>query len=127
MLIKILRSISVLAIIMVLTPACAKQDDGAEAKASGNAAVETTGQAGDATGKDMSIMDKPVNFSTPEDVDKSIEAVRQSAGDGAARELNNALKYILYYDLSVGNNKEKMYKKLNGSTPNEIIAQMKRK
>jgi len=126
MLKKLLRSMSVLAIILVLTPACAKQDDRAEPQASGKPVVETISQAKDATGNDMSIMDQPVNFSTPEDVDKSIEAVRQSAGEAAARELNNALQYILYYDLSVGNNKEKMYKKLNGRTPNEIIAKMKR-
>jgi len=71
------------------------------------------------------VMDLPVNFSTPEDVAKSIEKVRQGAGDTKAKQLSIAMQYILTYDLSVGNDKEKMYKKLNGSTPNEIIARMK--
>jgi len=120
--------------VLVLTPACAKQDQEADAKANARPAAEasapaSTGeaaQAADTAGSDMSIMDKPVNFSTPEDVDKSIEAVRLEAGDKAARDLNNALKYILAYDLSLRRDKEKMYQKLNGRTPNEIIAKMKR-
>ncbi len=135
--IKILRTMSVLAMVLFLTPACARQDDGADAKSSAQPAAETAspasasektsaGESAETAGNDMSIMDKPVNFSTPEDVDKSIEAVRQGAGDAAARDLNNAMKYILFYDLSLGKNKQKMYQKLNGSTPNEIIARMKR-
>jgi hypothetical protein len=134
MLIKILRSMSVLTLILILAPACAKQDDGAGATAENKPAAETAApspaadkpSAAAPAGTDMSIMDQPVNFSTPEDVDKSIEAVRQQAGAAQARDLKNALGYILTYDLSLGRNKEKMYKKLNGRTPNEIIAKMNR-
>jgi len=122
---------SVLTMVLILAPACAQQDNGAEAKASDKSAAESAApssaaETAQATGGDVSIMDKPVNFSTPEDVEKSIEAVRLGAGDLAARDLNNALKYILFYDLSLRQDKEKMYQKLNGSTPNEIIAKMKR-
>lgn len=129
MLIKVLMTMSVLTLILFLAPACAEQDN--EAGASGKPAKETTAPApaaepADAADAGMSIMDKPVNFSTPEDVEKSIEAVRQQAGETQARDLKNALGYILAYDLSIGRNKEKMYQKLNGRTPNEIIAKMKR-
>lgn len=132
MLMKVLMTISALTLILFLAPACAEQDD--EAVATGKPAAATTApapaaeaaQAADAADAGMSIMDKPVNFSTPEDVEKSIEAVRQQAGDAEARDLKNALGYILAYDLSIGRNKEKMYQKLNGRTPNEIIAKMKR-
>jgi len=129
MLIKVLMTMSVLTLILFLAPACAEQDN--EAGASGKPAKETTAPApaaepADAADAGMSIMDKPVNFSTPEDVEKSIEAVRQQAGEAQARDLKNALGYILAYDLSIGRNKEKMYQKLNGRTPNEIIAKMKR-
>jgi len=125
---------SVLTLILFLAPACAKQDDGAGATVENKAAAEKAApvpaadkpQAAKPAATDMSIMDQPVNFSTPEDVDKSIEAVRQQAGDAAARDLKNALGYILTYDLSLGRNKDKMYQKLNGRTPNEIIAKMQR-
>jgi len=134
MLMKILRTVPVLTMVLFLTPACAKQDNGADAKADAQPAAGTVAPAAagdtaktvETVGNDLSIMDKPVNFSTPEDVDKSIEAVRLGAGDKAARDLNNALKYILAYDLSVRHDKEQMYQKLNGRTPNEIIAKMKR-
>jgi len=135
MLIKILRTMSVLTMVVFLAPACAQQDNEADAKASDKPAAESAAPAvaaeqaeatGAPAGGDVSVMDQPVDFSTPEDVEKSIEAVRLGAGDKAARDLNNALKYILAYDLSLRHDKEKMYQKLNGRTPNEIIAKMKR-
>jgi hypothetical protein len=36
------------------------------------------------------------------------------------------MQYIKVYDLSVGNSDEKLYQKLNGKTPEQIIAKMKR-
>ena len=134
MLLKIMKTMSVLTLVLVLAPACAQQDNEADTKANAKPVAESpapasaseTAQPSGAAGGDMSIMDKPVNFSTPEAVDKSIEAVRLGAGEKAARDLKNALKYIQTYDLSLGRDKAKMYQKLNGRTPNEIIAKMKR-
>ncbi len=134
MLKNLITTISVFTMILVLAPACAEQDSEAEAATSSKPAAQVTAAAptaettpaAAATDGAASIMDMPVNFSTPEDVEKSIEAVRQQAGEESARELSNALGYILTYDLSLGRDKEKMYKKLNGRTPNAIIAKMKR-
>ena len=36
------------------------------------------------------------------------------------------MKYVMYYDLSLRNDKEKLYKKLDGKTPEQIIAMIKR-
>ena len=71
-------------------------------------------------------MNQPVNFSTPEDVEKTMQNIREKEGGKAYNQLKNAMQYIMVYDLSVGNNKEKMYKKLDGRTPEQIIAKMKR-
>ncbi len=73
-----------------------------------------------------SIMDQPVDFTTQENVQKTVQAVKEQAGDTAARDLQNALQYLLVYDLSVKHDQDKLYKKLNGSTPRQIIARMKR-
>jgi hypothetical protein len=89
-------------------------------------ARESAMSGGETAAEQLSVMDMPVNFSTPEDVEKSIEKVRQEAGETEALRLTNALGYILAYDLSLGRDEEKMYKKLNGRTPNAIIAKMKR-
>ena len=108
---------------LFLMNACAEDSNDTEAVAKQAVVTEDatgTGEQGNA------IMDQPVNFSTPEDVEKSLQKVRDQAGDKAYKNLDNAMKYILYYDLGLKNNKEKMYKKLNGKTPSEIIQMMKR-
>lgn len=123
---------------MVLLAACSEQDSAVapeSTKAVSEAAPVTEAPSTQAdkvetatpeTDENLDmVMDLPVNFSTPEDIEKSIERVRQGAGDKKAKQLSIAMQYILAYDLSLGNNKEKMYQKLNGSTPNEIIAKMK--
>jgi len=132
---KLFTAIIIVSMTLVLVPACAEQDKDAVAVAGETQSTETpvsapaaeTTKPGMTTdGAQVSVMDLPVNFSTPEDVEKSIENVRQQAGAAEATELTNALGYILAYDLSVGHDKEKMYQKLNGRTPNAIIAKMKR-
>ncbi|HEY5775215.1 MAG TPA: hypothetical protein VIS57_03945, partial [Xanthomonadales bacterium] len=125
MLKKIFTTVSAFGLLLILASACAEQKDEAASALSSGKTTETAAPSATADGE-VSIMDQPVNFSTPADVDKSIATVKEQAGEDAARELQNALGYILAYDLSIGHDEEKMYKKLNGRTPNEIISKMKR-
>ena len=76
--------------------------------------------------QDVSIMHQPVDFSSPEAVEKTLQDIREKEGDQAYRQLKNAMQYISVYDLSVSKNEEKLYRKLNGRTPEQIIAKMKR-
>lgn len=85
-----------------------------------------TDTPGEPAAAQASIMDQPVDFTTPDNVRKSLQAIKAQAGDAAARDLNNALQYLLVYDLSVKHDRDKLYKKLNGRTPRQIIAKMKR-
>ena len=73
-----------------------------------------------------SIMNKPVNFSTPEDIQKTMKLILEGEGEKAVNRLNAAMGHILNYDLSIGRDRDKLYKVLNGKTPNEIINRMKR-
>ena len=130
---KIFITFSIVTMTLILVPACAEQNADAETVKSttqteetSSASVEVEAATAEADGEQVSVMDLPVDFSSPEKVEESIEKVRQEAGDDAASYLSNALGYILAYDLSVSNNKEKMYKKLDGRTPNAIISKMKR-
>ena len=128
---KLFTTFSIVSMTLILVPACAEQNADAETVKSTTQIEETSNasteaEAAETSGEQVSVMDLPVDFSSPEKVEESIEKVREQAGDDAARELSNALGYILAYDLSVGANKEKMYKKLNGRTPNAIISKMKR-
>ena len=67
------------------------------------------------------IMSKPVDFSSPENITNSMQAIQTEAGDEASARVDGAIDYMLVYDLSVGGNKQKLYEKLNGKTPNEIL------
>ena len=125
---KLLTAASIVTITLFLLPACAKQDNAPETTAD-------SGQTTDASapmsvnqktqGGQGSVMDQPVNFSSQKEVNKSIEKVRQQVGDAEANELNKALGVILTQDMSLRQDKDRLFRKLNGKTPNEIIAMMK--
>ena len=70
----------------------------------------------------VAIMSQPVDFSSSEQVTATLERIQLEAGDEAASRVQSAIDYMLVYDLSVGRNKQKLYQKLNGKTPNEIMA-----
>ena len=118
----------VITMALLLRPAYASQDNDTEATVnSAKATANETSVVGEETdGKQVSVMDLPVNFSTSEDVEKSLQLIKEESGERSLYALKNAMGYILYYDLGLGHDKEKMYKKLNGKTPNEIIAMMRR-
>ena len=125
---KLLTAASIVTITLFLLPACAKRDNVPETTAD-------SGQTTDASaamsvnqktqGGQGSVMDQPVNFSSQKEVNKSIEKVRQQVGDAEANELNKALGVILTQDMSLRQDKDRLFRKLNGKTPNEIIAMMR--
>jgi hypothetical protein len=111
--------------VLFLATACAEESKDASDSASAKTASGTE-TAADTDNQGDSIMNQPVDFSTPENVEKTLQNIREQKGDKAYKNLENAMKYLLYYDLSLANNKEKMYKKLDGSTPEQIIAKTRR-
>ena len=119
---KLLTAASIVTITLFLLPACAKKDNAPETTADASAPMSVNQET---QGGQGSVMDQPVNFSSQEEVNKSIEKVRQQAGDAEANELNKALGIILIQDMSLRQDKDRLFRKLNGKTPNEIIAMMK--
>ena len=55
-----------------------------------------------------------------------MENIRQQAGEKEASGVSSAIGYMVVYDLSVKRNKKKLYEKLDGKTPNQIIAMAQR-
>jgi len=119
----LLISIATGTLSLFLTAAQAEDSKNATANSEPVIASEETVDSGNST---ISVMDQPVNFSTPEEVAKSLQKVREQEGENAYKTLDGAMKYVLYYDLSIGGKKENLYKKLDGKTPTEIINMMKR-
>jgi len=122
---------------LLLLTACA--DDGGEDKAVDPAEVTTskapsveapvakeTVARAEVNDESLSIMDQPVNFSTPEDVEKTFQEIGEKAGTASASKLKSTIGYLLTYDYSVGRDQDKLYAKLNGKTPNQIIEMAKR-
>jgi len=101
---------------LFLITACAEETNG-------TTAVESSVDTGH---QDASIMNLPVDFSSPEAVEKTLQNIRETEGDKAYNRLENTMQYMLVYDLSVGHSEEKLYKKLNGMTPDEIISSRRR-
>jgi len=105
---------------LFLVTACADESADKESSSSATSAAEQEAAS------QNSVMDQPVDFSSAENVEKSFANIRQQAGDSSAKKLENAMDYMMFYDLEVKRNKEVLNKKLDGKTPNEIIAMVKR-
>ena len=105
---------------LFLVTACADENADKEGSSTATSAVEQETAAQD------TVMDQPVDFSSPESVEQTLENIRQQAGEPSAKKLKNAMDYMMFYDLEVKRNKEALQKKLDGKTPNEIIGMVKR-
>ena len=117
-------------LVLFLSTACAEQgqDDEAVAKPGAlTAQAVTDAVADEAPENSDSLMDQPVDFSSPEAVEETLQNIRDQEGEAAYKNLNSAMAYILYYDLGLGNDKAKLHRKLDGQTPRQIIAKMQKR
>jgi hypothetical protein len=105
---------------LFLITACA--EDSSETSAMATDVENSQGSSQQST----NVMNQPVDFSSAEAVEKSLQNIREKEGDKAYKKLNGAMQYLMVYDLSVKNNKEKLYAQLDGMTPEQIIAKVKR-
>jgi len=115
---SVLTSVSVAMVSLFLVAACAEEDADTKNVSAVTANSEST--------KTDSVMDQPVDFSSPESVEKTLEDIRQQVGEKEASSVSSAIGHMVVYDLSVNRNKKKLYKKLDGKTPNQIIAMAQR-
>ena len=123
--------ITAMSLTLFLSVACADQNQDADATAK---AADSTTQSADnnadsttqsADNSADSLMDKPVDFSSLEQAEKTLQNILEQEGQTAYGQVKNALDYLLFYDIGVSRSKDKLYAKLNGHTPNQIIATMK--
>ena len=119
---KLIMAVSIVTITLFLLPACSEQGDDPETAAQTTGAPGSTPVDQRTAGGHSAVMNLPVDFSSQKEVNKSIEKVRQQAGDVEANELERALEIILPQHMTQRREKDKLLKILNGKTPNEIIA-----
>ncbi len=123
-----LTSVSAIVATLFLVTACAEEGTGTETTSTAVAATGsgTTDAVVENSAEQKSIMDQPVDFSSAEAYAKTLESIRQQDGDKVAGSIENTIGYFMVYDLSVKRDKEKLMKKLNGKTPNEILGMRRR-
>ncbi len=127
---KALFPLVTMALALFLSTACAEQgQDNETAAKAGDSTTQAAPEAAmeTAPANSDSVMDQPVDFSSPEAAEKTLQNIREQEGEAAYKNLNSAMAYLLYYDLGLGNDKAKLHKKLDGQTPNQIIAQMRKR
>lgn len=105
--------ITAMLLIMSFSTACAEQDNDTAKQLVGNGVAE-------------SIMDQPVDFSSAEAAEATLQKIREQEGEAAYTNVKSGMDFVLFYDLSVNKDKAKLYKKLDGKTPNQIIAKARR-
>ena len=69
-------------------------------------------------------MDIPLDGSSMEAFDASMARVKRHSTGASYTTLENAIEYLLVYDLEVRRNKEKLVAKLDGLTGHEVIAKV---
>jgi hypothetical protein len=120
---KLFISMSAATIAIFLVTACAEEANDASQATVAGSNIDTNQPPGQ---QDVTLMNQPVDFSSPEAVEKTLQNIRDKEGDNAYKKITNAMQYLMVYDLSLRNNEEKLHKKLDGMTPEEIIAKMRR-
>lgn len=73
------------------------------------------------------IMNEPMDGSSVEAFAENLEKLKATLSEEDFGRVQSALDWMLFYDFSVGGDKEKLYTKLNGVTPSEIISRARRK
>jgi predicted small secreted protein len=74
----------------------------------------------------VSVMDLPMDGTSVEAFDASLERVKSGTSEGEYRQLKMALEWLLLYDIGARGDREALYRRLDGKSPNEIMATAKR-
>jgi len=106
------------------TAACAQDTQPASASAPPETGlpVQTEGEQAAAE----SLMDKPLDGTSPEAFEAGLEAIKTEVGANEYSSVQSALKSMLFYNMAYRGKKEKLYAAMNGKTPNEIIEMAER-
>ena len=115
-----------------LLSACATTEPG---KKETNGAKQDTQQAATARGPDADIVElyngdgmlMPLDGSSLEAFNASMEKVKRNTSEKSYTTLFNAIEYLLTYDLSVKRDRELLVKKLDGKNGNEIIEKVQQR
>ena len=70
----------------------------------------------------VSVMDVPLDGSSVESFTAGLTRVDEEATEDEYRKLMSALDFMLFYDVGARRNKARLYARLDGKTPNDILS-----
>jgi hypothetical protein len=119
-----LISIAIPLLFLAGLPAWAGTDPGQAEHAS---SVENQDQAASDSAEtaEPTGIDLPVDGSSLKAFDMSMEKIKETASEAQYKTLENAIEFLLLYDLGVKHDKTKLVAKLDGMTGREIIGKIK--
>ncbi len=89
-----------------------------------NEAAAKTEAPGEAATTGLGIV---MDGSSLKTFDKSMEQVKATSSESDYKNLEGALDYLLFYDLTIQQNREKLATRLDGMTGQEIIEKVRRR
>jgi len=120
----LITNLVIFVMVLMISPAMAQQAEPATQPATSPAAEAALGDnvkpkgAAEAVDPGMQI---PVDGSSLEAFEKSLETIKGQAREPNYITLEEAIKYLLVYDLGTGGDKAKLAKNLDGLTGDQII------
>ncbi len=119
---KIYPSLMILVMILMASPAMAQQAESEEdAAAPAAEVVADKVSVKKATNELDPGMQIPVDGSSLDAFNESLETIKEQAQEVNYTSLEGAIQYLLVYDLSAGRDKAKLAKNLDGLTGDQII------
>lgn len=98
-------------------PESAAGQDSSEVSAEASADTESGSQEE----VQATVMDQPLDGSSVEAFTAGLSLVDEQATEKQYRNLMSALDYLLFYDLGAKRDKAKLYDRLDGKSPNQIL------
>lgn len=104
---------ALLAAVITIAPAANAQEG-----ATNDGSSEATAAAEQFASPGMQI---PLDGTSVETFENSLETIRGETTEAEFKTIQNALDYLLVYDLGARRDRELLYKRLDGKTPAEIL------
>jgi len=72
----------------------------------------------------LTVMDQPLDGSSIEAFTAGLERLDKEASEKEYRSVMSALDFLLFYDIGAKRDKATLYSRLNGNSPNQILAKV---
>ncbi len=119
--------------VLALEPTPAQEKSGSGGAITAVAAAAEAQEQQDAQGdperlrhKDraLTVMDEPLDGSSIESFTAGLEKLDKEASEKEYRNVMSALDFLLFYDIGAKRDRATLYSRLNGKSPNQILAKV---